>query len=100
MARPRRKFVVYKRKTTKSRIVYYAKIRNDEGNPEEIRISTGQSSKASAELWVQKFLDDQVNETKKKEAERLNILFGTLAEKFWEYDGAYAESRRARLRTC
>lgn len=99
MARPRRKFVVYKRKTTKSRIVYYAKIRNDEGNPEEIRISTGQSSKASAELWVQKFLDDQVNETKKKEAERLNILFGTLAEKFWEYDGAYAESRRARLRT-
>jgi integrase len=100
MARPKRKFALYKRTNSKSKIVYYAKIRGEEpGEPEEIRISTGQSSKASAELWVQKYLDDKANEEKRIEAERFDMTFGDFAKGFWDYDGTYAIGRRARLRT-
>ena len=99
MARPRRRFTVYKRKTDKSKIVYYAKIRGEADEPEEIRVSAGQSSKASAELWVMKYLADKADEAERKESEKLNILFEDYAKDFWNYEGSYARSKKARMRT-
>ena len=96
MARPKRKFTLYKRETTKSKIIYYAKIREDEG---EYRISTGQSSKASAELWVLDYLANQKREAEEQANKRLNVLFRDYANGFWDYEGEYARSRRARLRS-
>lgn len=99
MARPKRKFSLYKRKTEKSKIVYYAKIRGEAGEPEEMRVSTGQSSKASAELWTLKYLADKAEEAERKESEKLNILFEDYAKDFWNYEGSYARSKKARMRT-
>ena len=99
MARPKEKFSLYKRTTQKNRIVYYAKIHSDNPAEPDLKISTGQSSKASAALWTQKYIDDKANEEIRKEQERLNILFSDFAKGFWAHDGLYAVGRRARLRT-
>lgn len=99
MARPKEKFSLYKRTTQKNKIVYYAKIHSDNPAEPDLKISTGQSSKASAALWTQKYIDDKANEEIRKEQERLNILFSDYATGFWATDGLYAVGRRARLRT-
>jgi integrase len=99
MARLKGEFSLYKRTNAKNKVTYYAKIHSD--NPAEPvkKISTGQSSKTSAALWVQRYLDNLANEEKRKEEERLNITFSEFAEGFWAHDGLYAVGRRARLRT-
>lgn len=99
MARPKGTFSLYKRTNSKNKIVYYAKIPSN--NPAESfsTVSTGQSSKAAAALWTQKYIDDKANEEIRKEQERLNILFSDYATGFWATDGLYAVGRRARLRT-
>lgn len=99
MARLKGGFSLYKRTTSKGKVVYYAKIPN--GNPAlpELKISTRQTSKASAAIWTQTYIENLANEEKRKEEERLNILFSEFAVGFWEHEGAYAVSRRARLRT-
>jgi integrase len=99
MARPKGLFSLYKRTTQKNKIVYYAKIHSDNPSEPDLKISTGQSSKASAALWTQKYIDDKANEEIRKEQERLNILFSDFAKGFWDHDGLYAVGRRARLRT-
>lgn len=99
MSRPKGKFSLYKRTTQKNKIVYYAKIHSDNPAEPDLKISTGQSSKASAALWTQKYIDDKANEEIRKEQERLNILFSDFAKGFWDHDGLYALGRRARLRT-
>ena len=99
MARPKGTFSLYKRTNSKNKVVYYAKIPSN--NPAEpfSTVSTGQSSKAAAALWTQKYIDDKANEEIRKEQERLNILFSDYATGFWATDGLYAVGRRARLRT-
>lgn len=99
MARPKGKFSLYKRTNSKGKIIYYAKIPNNDPTQPELKLSTGQSSKASAALWTQKYIDDKANEEIRKEQERLNISFSDFAEGFWATDGLYAVGRRARLRT-
>lgn len=99
MARPKGLFSLYKRTTQKNKIVYYAKIHSDNPAEPDLKISTGQSSKASAALWTQKYIDDKANEEIRKEQERLNMTFGDFAKGFWDHDGTYAIGRRARLRT-
>lgn len=99
MARLKGEFSLYKRSNSKGKIVYYAKIPNNEPNQPELKLSTGQSSKASAALWTQKYLDDLANAEKLKEQARLNITFLEFAKGFWATDGLYAVGRRARLRT-
>jgi hypothetical protein len=79
--------------------IYYAKIHSDNPAEPDLKISTGQSSKASAALWTQKYLDDKANEEIRKEQERLNVSFSDYAKGFWATDGLYAVGRRARLRT-
>ncbi|MDX9985325.1 tyrosine-type recombinase/integrase [Sphaerochaeta sp.] len=98
MARPKGKFSLYKRTTQKNKIVYYAKIHSDYPAEPDSIVSTGQSSKASAALWTQKYIDDKANEEIRKEQERLNILFSDYATGFWATDGLYAVARKARLR--
>ena len=99
MARPKGLFSLYKRTTQKNKVVYYAKIHSDNPAEPDLKISTGQSSKASAALWTQKYIDDKANEEKRIEAERFDMTFGDFAKGFWDYDGTYAIGRRARLRT-
>ena len=62
MARPKGLFSLYKRTTQKNKVVYYAKIHSDNPAEPDLKISTGQSSKASAALWTQKYIDDKANE--------------------------------------
>jgi integrase len=99
MARLKGEFSLYKRSNSKGKIVYYAKIPNNDPTQPELKLSTGQSSKASAALWTQKYLDDIANAEKLKEQARLNITFLEFANGFWATDGLYAVGRRARLRT-
>ena len=67
MARPKGTFSLYKRTNSKNKIVYYAKIPSN--NPAESfsTVSTGQSSKAAAALWTQKYIDDKANDEIRKE---------------------------------
>jgi len=99
MAKIAEPFSLYKRKVGKSKVVYYAKLRGADGRPDQKRISTGQTSKASARLWVEKYLENEASKAKQKELARLNVTFAELANDFWEHDGAYAEDRRARRRS-
>ena len=99
MAKIAEAFSLYKRKDGKSKTVYYAKLRGEDGRVDQKRVSTGQTSKAAARLWVEKYLEDQAKEAEREEQERLNITFGEYAKDFWEHEGEYATDRRARLRT-
>ena len=99
MARLKGDFSLYKRTTSKGKVIYYAKIPNENPALPEIKISTGQSSKSSAALWTQNYLDNLANVEILKEEERLNITFSEFAIDFWAHDGIYAVARRARLRT-
>ena len=99
MARPKGKFSLFKRPTQKKKIIYYAKIHSDNPTEPDSVVSTGQSSKASAALWTQKYIEDKANEKLRLEQERLNVPFSDFAKGFWATDGLYAVARRARLRT-
>ena len=99
MARVKGGFSLYKRTTSKGKIVYYAKIPAENPTNPELKISTGQTSKASAALWTQNYIEQKANAEKIKEEERHNILFSEYAIGFWAHEGLYAIGRRARLRS-
>lgn len=92
-------FSLYKRSRKSGKPVYYAKIFDPKLVESEVRISTGQTSKTAAALWTQAYMEDLANEEQRKRDERLNITMKKFAEGFWDHDGEYANSRRARLRT-
>jgi len=99
MARIDGGFSLYKRNVGKGKFVYYAKILSNSPTEPERRVSTKQTSKTAAALWTQKYLEDLANDELRQEQERLNITLSEFAVGFWDHDGDYAQSRRARLRT-
>jgi len=70
MARLKGEFSLYKRTTAKNKVIYYAKIPNDNPALSDLKISTGQSSKASASIWTHNYLEDLANEELRQEQER------------------------------
>mgnify|MGYP003852020207 CR=1 FL=1 len=98
MTRQKRPFSFYKRSSKKnSRPIYYAKIRTDDG--EEYRVSTGCTSRSAAEIWVQKYLKEKEEEAERQRALEMSMTFRKFAQGFWDHDGRYARSKRARRHT-
>ncbi|MCH3918867.1 MAG: hypothetical protein LKE40_15670 [Spirochaetia bacterium] len=79
MARPRRKFSLYKRKNG-SKIVYYAKVKEGgSDNLAEYRLSTGQTSKVAAERWTLAYLENK-KKTEQKPKDRISLLPSSLTD--------------------
>jgi len=96
MERRTRPYSLYRRSLTKGRPVYYAKIFDPNTGELLRRVSTGERSRYRAEDWVYSFLERE-RERERLEAEAAaHITVAELARDFWEPDGAYARSRRAR----
>ncbi len=97
MARPKRPYAFYRRTTQKNRKpIYYVKIRTSTG---EYTLSTGETSKLAAEKWVQDFLKQKTEIERVEQEKKQNITLAEFSEGFWNHEGNFAESRRARLRT-
>lgn len=88
----------YKRKTTNAKkVIYYAKFFDEDGK--EYRISTKSHTKQGAEKWLKKYLKEQEHAFERELQRRANMTVKEYAKGFWAHDGAFARSRRARLRT-
>lgn len=94
----RRKYRLYRRKTTKPNVhIYYVVLYDHEGK--EYRISTGCTSKGAAERWVQSHIDAVKAHRNRKLKRDKDCTFAEYADGFFDDDGQYAQSRRARLWT-
>ena len=97
MARPRRAYAFFKRKTQKNRKpIYYARIRTENG---EYTISTDKTSRDAAEGVVKQHLTEKEAQNNKEQAAKTNTTLKQYATGFWAYEGSYAQSRLARRRT-
>jgi integrase len=97
MARPRKPYFFYRRKTQKNKNpIYYVTFRTPEG---ERTYSTGETTLYGAEKWARQRHELLTNEQYRERELRENITFSDFAGDFWEPKGNFAEGRRARLRT-
>ena len=100
MARPARPFALYKKfRKNRKNYVYYAKIRDPETGAYTRTVSTGETSRARAEEWTRRLLDSEAASQVKQQIHAERVTVKELSRGFWETDGAYAESRRARGKT-
>lgn len=100
MARPVRPFALYRRAVKGSRkYVYYARIRDPETGRYTRTVSTGRSSRVRAEEWVNQLLRSEADQEKEARNRNDRVTVADLARSFWDYDGDYAASRRARGKT-
>lgn len=92
----RKEYRLYRRKTVKeNKHIYYVVLYDPEGK--EYRISTGCSSKGSAVRWIEKHIDAVKSHREIKLRRDHDCKLRDYVENFWDYEGVYAESRRARL---
>jgi hypothetical protein len=97
MARPKRPYTFYRRTSQKNKKpIYYVKIRTTTG---EYALSTGETSKLAAEKWVLEYLRLKTDSERIEREKKQNITLAEFAKDFWEHEGNFAQSRRARLRT-
>ena len=88
----------YKRRTANAKkVTYYAKFFDEDGK--EYRLSTRSHTKQGAEKWIKKYLKEQEHALEREEQRLANMTVKEYAKGFWAHDGAFAKSRRARLRT-
>ncbi len=84
MARPARPFALYRRpKKKKKQYVYYAKIRDPQTQCYDRTVSTGQSSRAAAELWTLEYIKNLRRMAAEKEEEAQSITISELARWKW-----------------
>lgn len=97
MARPRKPYFFYRRKSQKNKNpIYYVTFRTPEG---ERTYSTGQTTLFGAEKWAKAHYELAEGERYRERKQRENITFTEFTNDFWNPKGNFAEGRRARLRT-